>query len=242
MIVLKNIFKSFDNNHVLKGLNLEINDGETFTILGPSGSGKSVILKLIIGILKPDSGEIFVDGQNIVKFRRSQLMHLRTKFGFVFQSGALFDFMNVGENIALFLRMHKNLSEDKVRQIVQTSLALVDLHNVEHLEPEELSGGMLKRVSIARAIAIQPKYLLYDEPTTGLDPKTCNVITNMISRLQQKLGVTSVVVTHDIESAIKISNRIALLYDGKIAFVGNRNEILQTDDQIVKRFINGELH
>ncbi|RKY77982.1 ABC transporter ATP-binding protein [candidate division KSB1 bacterium] len=242
MIVLKNIFKSFDNNHVLKGLNLEINDGETFTILGPSGSGKSVILKLIIGILKPDSGEIFVDGQNIVKFRRSQLMHLRTKFGFVFQSGALFDFMNVGENIALFLRMHKNLSEDKVRQIVQTSLALVDLHNVEHLEPEELSGGMLKRVSIARAIAIQPKYLLYDEPTTGLDPKTCNVITNMISRLQQKLGVTSVVVTHDIESAIKISNRIALLYDGKIAFVGNGNEILQTDDQIVKRFINGELH
>ena len=237
MIVLKNIFKSFDNNHVLKGLNLEINDGETFTILGPSGSGKSVILKLIIGILKPDSGEIFVDGQNIVKFRRSQLMHLRTKFGFVFQSGALFDFMNVGENIALFLRMHKNLSEDKVRQIVQTSLALVDLHNVEHLEPEELSGGMLKRVSIARAIAIQPKYLLYDEPTTGLDPKTCNVITNMISRLQQKLGVTSVVVTHDIESAIKISNRIALLYDGKIAFVGNGNEILQTDDRIVKRFV-----
>jgi len=241
MIIFRDVHKSFEKNQVLQGLNMEIQNGETLTILGPSGSGKTVILKLMIGILKPDNGEIIIDDQNIINFNASQLMHLRKKFGFVFQWGALLDSMNVEENIGLFFRMHTKLSNQEIQQRIKQSLEMVDLYNIEHLQPEELSGGMLKRVAIARAIAIQPQYLIYDEPTTGLDPKTCQTINSLIVRMQKKLNVTSVVVTHDIESAIKVSDRIAMLYRGKIVTVEKSDQIYQSDNEIIKKFLEGEI-
>ncbi len=241
MIIFRNVEKYFEEKQVLNGLDLEIQDGETLTILGPSGSGKTVILKLMIGVLKPDNGEIIIDGQNIVNFNSSQLMRLRKKMGFVFQLGALLDSMTVGENVGLFLKMHTKLSSQEIQQRVRQSLEMVDLHDVENLRPEELSGGMLKRAAIARAIAIQPKYLLYDEPTTGLDPKTCQTINNLIIRMQKKLKITSVVVTHDIDSAVKVSDRIAMLYQGKIVAIEQSDQIYQSKNKVINDFIRGEI-
>lgn len=241
MIIFRNVEKYFEEKQVLNGLDLEIQDGETLTILGPSGSGKTVILKLMIGVLKPDNGEIIIDGQNIVNFNSSQLMRLRKKMGFVFQLGALLDSMTVGENVGLFLKMHTKLSSQEIQQRVRQSLEMVDLHDVENLRPEELSGGMLKRAAIARAIAIQPKYLLYDEPTTGLDPKTCQTINKLIIRMQKKLKITSVVVTHDIDSAVKVSDRIAMLYQGKIVAIEKSDQIYQSSNEVINDFLKGEI-
>jgi len=241
MIIFRNVEKYFEEKQVLNGLNLEIQDGETLTILGPSGSGKTVILKLMIGVLKPDNGEIIIDSQNIIYFNTLKFMRLRKKIGFVFQLGALLDSMTVGENIGLFLQMHTKLCKQEIQQKIRQSLEMVDLHDVENLRPEELSGGMLKRAAIARAIAIQPKYLLYDEPTTGLDPKTCQTINNLIIRMQKKLKVTSVVVTHDIDSAVKVSDRIAMLYQGKIVTIERSDRIYQSNNKVIVDFLKGEI-
>lgn len=238
MILFRNLFKSFESKRVLEGFSLEVPEGQTMVLMGYSGTGKSVALKHAVGLLEPDAGEVEVDGQIVHLLDRDGLTELRSKIGYVFQFAALFDSMTVRENIALGLK-RRGLTPSAIEERVQESLALVDLEETEDRMPAELSGGMRKRVGIARAIALKPKYILYDEPTTGLDPVTSAVIGQLIVRTREKLGVTGVVVTHDLKSAYTVGDCMAMLYRGQIRQVGPVEQIRRTHDPIVRQFIEG---
>lgn len=240
MIIISNLYKRFGSKEVLKGINLKIYDRETLVILGPSGCGKSVLLKHIIGILKPDEGQILIDGEDITKFDQKKLNELRMRMAMLFQSAALFDSLTVEENVAFPLRRHTNLSDSAIHHIVSEKLELVGLPGTNNLMPSELSGGMRKRVGLARAIAMDPEIILYDEPTTGLDPIMTCAIDELHLNLKKKLGVTSIVVTHDLNSAKRIADRIALHYGGKIVEVAPKDEFLNSPNPLVQQFIKGE--
>ncbi|MGH7529565.1 MAG: ABC transporter ATP-binding protein [Gemmatimonadales bacterium] len=243
MIELKNISKRFVDNIVLDGVDFVVNEGETVALLGPSGVGKSVLLKHIIGLIKPDSGDVFVDGLSVPHLGRKELSELRSRIGYVFQNGALFDSMDVFENIRLGITNEQHYADkDYCVQRVKECLRLVNLQeDVGRKFPSELSGGMRKRVGIARAIAGKPVYLLYDEPTSGLDPVNADVIDSLIERLQQEIGVTSVVVTHDVRGAFRVADRIALLQEAKIRAVGTAEEIVASRDPAVQQFLERDL-
>jgi phospholipid/cholesterol/gamma-HCH transport system ATP-binding protein len=239
MIEIIDLHKSFGNNHVLRGVNLKVERGESVVVIGGSGSGKSVLLKHIIGLLKPDKGTVLVDNVNISRLNENELNEIRKKFGMLFQSSALFDSMPVWENVGFGLRRHTQLSDVEIKKISIQKLKMVGLIRVEDLMPSELSGGMRKRVGLARAIAMEPEILLYDEPTTGIDPIRADVINDLIVEMKEKLNVTSVAITHDIKSAYKIADRIAMLYNGVIIGTGSPEEIKNTTDPIIKQFITG---
>lgn len=237
------VYKAFGRNRVLNGVSLEIRDHETITIIGGSGTGKSVFLKCVMGLLKPDSGEIYIDGEEITRLDESRLLEVQKKFGYLFQGAALFDSLTVGENVAFGLRnLRTDMTDAAIGRRVGECLGMVGLAGIEQLKPAELSGGMKKRVGLARAIAHNPEYILYDEPTTGLDPIMADVINDLIIHLKEKLGATSIVVTHDMKSAYKISDRIAMLYEGKIIFVGTPDEVKSTKNPVVHQFIEGLSH
>ena len=239
MIEFVDLHKAFGANRVLEGFSLTVRDGETMVVIGYSGTGKSVAIKHVVGLLEPDAGHVAVDGRVVSALRPRELTELRATIGFVFQFAALFDSMTVAENVALGLRRRRTLGEGDVAQRVAESLALVDLAGTQRLMPAELSGGMRKRVGLARAIALRPKYLLYDEPTTGLDPVTAAVIDQLIVRTREALGVTSIVITHDMRSAYTVGDRIAMLYRGRIRQVGTVEEMRATTDPVVRQFIEG---
>ncbi len=238
MIRFRNVSKAFGAKRVLEGFTLDIPDGQTTVLLGYSGTGKSVALKHIVGLLEPDSGEVEVDGKVVADLSRDELMAMRASIGYVFQFAALFDSMSVFDNVALGLRQ-QGRPEDEVGRRVETSLDRVGLKDAMVRLPSELSGGMRKRVGIARAIALEPRYILYDEPTTGLDPVTAAVIDELMVRTKRDLGVTGVVVTHDMRSAFAVADRIAMLYEGRVHAVGTVDEIRQTEDPLVRQFIEG---
>ena len=240
VIKLVDVHKSFGPKKVLEGFSLEVNEGETMVIVGYSGTGKSVAIKHIVGLLEPDQGTVWVDGQEVPTLTRPELYALRSHIGYVFQFAALFDSLNIGENVAMGLRKEGKMSESEIMNRVAEALDLVDLPGVEKKFPAELSGGMRKRVGIARAIARQPKYILYDEPTTGLDPVTSAIIDQLMIRMREKLRVTSIVITHDMRSAYTVGSRIAMLYEGKVRKVGTVDEIQHTSDPIVRQFIEGK--
>jgi phospholipid/cholesterol/gamma-HCH transport system ATP-binding protein len=239
MIDIRSVSKFFNSHKVLNELSLKVNTGETCVIIGRSGCGKSVLLKHIVGILKPDSGDIFIDGKEITKFNELQWNEIRMKIALVFQGGALFDSMTVGENVGFGLIEHHRTGHKELLERVEEALCTVDLCGIANLMPSELSGGMKKRVALARAICIKPDIILYDEPTTGLDPITADSINDLIKSLHDKLKVTSIVVTHDMKSAYKIADRIAMMYQGKIIAEGTPAEIQNTDHPVVHQFING---
>lgn len=241
MIQIKEVFKSFGNNHVLRGVNLEIKCGESMVVIGGSGTGKSVLIKCVIGLLHHDRGEIYVDGKEISNLKEGDWNELRKKFGMLFQRDALFDSLTVWENVGFGLRQHTNLSDEEIKAVAIEKLKLVGMTNVENLMPAELSGGMRKRVSLARAIAMEPAILLYDEPTTGLDPIMANVINELIVTMREKLDVTSIAITHDMNSAYRIADRIAVLYKGEIIEVGSPDQIKSSENPIVQQFIKGEV-
>jgi phospholipid/cholesterol/gamma-HCH transport system ATP-binding protein len=240
MIRLIDVHKSFGPKRVLQGFTLDVNEGETMVIIGYSGTGKSVAIKHIVGLLEPDAGQVLVDNHDVPHLSRRDLYKLRARIGYVFQFAALFDSFTIGENVAMGLRKQQELSEAEIQDRVHEALDLVDLPNVEHRFPAELSGGMRKRVGIARAIALRPKYILYDEPTTGLDPVTSAVIDQLMVRMRDKLGVTSIVITHDMRSAYTVGTRIAMLYEGRVRQVGTVAEIQQSSDPLVRQFIEGK--
>jgi phospholipid/cholesterol/gamma-HCH transport system ATP-binding protein len=238
VIEFQNLYKGFDGKPVLQGLSLKIRDAETVVIIGYSGTGKSVALKHIVGLLPPDAGDVIVDGQAVSTLDRDGLTALRQGIGYVFQFAALFDSMTVADNLALGLR-RRGIEQDEIDERIREALALVDLSGTGDRMPAELSGGMRKRVGIARAIALRPRYILYDEPTTGLDPVTSAVIDRLMVRTREHLGVTGVVVTHDMRSAYTVGDRIAMLYEGKIRQVGTVAQIQETEDPVVRQFIEG---
>jgi phospholipid/cholesterol/gamma-HCH transport system ATP-binding protein len=240
MIKVIDLWKRFDNLEVLRGVNIEVYEGETFVIIGQSGVGKSVFLKLIIGLLKPDQGKIFVQGHEVTAMTERELNKLRIQFGMVFQYAALFDSLNVFENVAFGLMEHTDLDDEHITARVKECLRLVGLEGVEEKMPAELSGGMKKRVAIARAIALNPKIILYDEPTAGLDPVVASSINKLIKELKEKTGATSIVVTHDMKSAYEVGDRITMLYQGQFIEVGTPDEIMNTHNPVVRQFINGE--
>ena len=240
MIVLDSIHKAFGANDVLRGFSLEVKEGETVVIIGYSGGGKSVAIKHIVGLLEPDAGRVFVDGAEVGALSRQELYQLRAKVGYVFQFAALFDSLTIFDNVAMGLRKQGLLPESEISARVHEALDLVDLDDAVGARlPSELSGGMRKRVGIARAIALRPKYILYDEPTTGLDPVTSAIIDQLMVRMQQQLGVTGIVITHDMRSAYTVGTRIAMLYEGTVRQVGTVDEIKATRDPIVRQFIEG---
>jgi phospholipid/cholesterol/gamma-HCH transport system ATP-binding protein len=239
VLQLINIHKAFGDKKVLTGFTLDVPEGETMVIIGYSGSGKSVAIKHIVGLLDPDQGTVFVDDQEVPKLSRRELYELRQHIGYVFQFAALFDSMTIGENVAMGLLKQKKYTPEQIQARVHEVLELVDLPNVRDLYPAELSGGMRKRVGLARAIALRPKYLLYDEPTTGLDPVTSAVIDELMIRMREKLGVTSIVITHDMRSAYRVGDRIAMLYEGKVRQVGTVEEIKLSKDPVVRQFVEG---
>jgi phospholipid/cholesterol/gamma-HCH transport system ATP-binding protein len=241
MIQLTNIWKSFGSNVVHHGVNLEVRPNETLVIIGKSGGGKSVLLKMIIGLMKPDSGSIIVDEKEVTTMNFRQLQKLRMKFGFLFQSAALFDSMTVGENIELALRRHTDYKEGDIKELVRYALGLVKLEAVEQLMPSSLSGGMKKRVGLARAIALTPKYMLYDEPTTGLDVETADGINLLINELKSTLGVTSVVVTHDIHSAFVVGDRFAIFENGEFILTGTKDDIRNSSNPEVHKYIESDI-
>jgi len=238
MITFDHVYKSFNGNVVFNDLVFDVPDGITTVLLGPSGTGKSVFLKMIIGLISPDTGYVWIDDRSIVNLKTKYLYRIREQFGFVFQLSALFDSMSIYENIALPLKMHTKLNEERINGKVNECLSLVDLEDTGHLYPEELSGGMKKRAAIARALVRDPKYILYDEPTTGLDPRTAAKIENLIIKVQQERKVTSVVVTHDLNSARRIGQYVALLTGGKIAIEGSPEELDESANQELRRFLN----
>jgi len=238
VIEFQDLRKAFDGRPVLDGFTLRVQDGETTVIIGYSGTGKSVALKHVVGLLQPDAGDVIVDGRAVSTLDRAALTALRREIGFVFQFAALFDSMSVFDNVALGLR-RRDLSDDEIAARVQEALALVDLTGAEERLPAELSGGMRKRVGIARAIALRPRYILYDEPTTGLDPVTAAVIDQLMVRTREHLRVTGIVVTHDMRSAYTVGDRIAMLYEGRIRQVGTVAQIQETEDPVVRQFIEG---
>jgi phospholipid/cholesterol/gamma-HCH transport system ATP-binding protein len=239
MIELKDVHKAFGPKRVLAGFSLTVQEGETMVIIGFSGTGKSVAIKHMVGLLRPDSGSVKVDGLEVPNLSRKDLTALRAKIGYVFQFAALFDSLSVGENVAMGLRKQGTLSEKEISARVAEALDLVDLPGTEARFPAELSGGMRKRVGIARAIALRPKYILYDEPTTGLDPVTSAVIDELMVRMRDRLGVTGIVITHDMRSAYRVGTRIAMLYEGRVRQVGTVDEIQHSTDPVVRQFIEG---
>ncbi len=241
IIEIKNVYKSFNNHPVLDDINLSVQEGEIISLLGASGTGKSVLLKELIGLIKPDKGDIFVLGKNVAQMNEDALIKLRVHVGMLFQGAALFDSLTVFENIAYPLREHLHLSEAEIRSRVSEKLQLVGLKGIEAKMPEELSGGMKKRVGLARAIATDPEIILYDEPTTGLDPMTAQRINVLIMELQKKLGITTIVVTHDLHCVKTVSDRIAMLHEGKIIVVGTWQEIALCPLKEVKDFISGNI-
>jgi phospholipid/cholesterol/gamma-HCH transport system ATP-binding protein len=232
------VHKAFGSRVILDGVSLTVQDGETLAVIGYSGVGKSVLLKSIVRLLVPDSGEVFVDGQQVSTLQRDELYDLRRRVGYVFQFAALFDSMTVFDNVAMGLR-RINMPESELADRVDESLRLVDMTGFDDRLPAQLSGGQRKRVGLARAIATRPKYVLYDEPTTGLDPVTTSVIDGLIQRMASELNVTSVVVTHDMKSAYRVADRVAMLYEGGIRYVGTPAEIQQAEDTVVRGFIEG---
>lgn len=239
MIVVRNLHKQLAAQEILRGIDLQVSPGETCVIIGRSGGGKSVLLKHLIGLLKPTSGEVIVDGENIVGLAERKLGSLRKKVGILFQSGALFDSMNVGENIAFPLRERGMKSADEIEHRVAEALEMVDLAGEQKKMPENLSGGMRKRVGLARTIVGRPSCILYDEPTTGLDPIATDSINHLIRRLQKRLQVTSVVVTHDMKTAYHTADRIAFLHGGRIYFYGSAGELRASSDEVIQDFIHG---
>lgn len=239
MIDIKNVDQIFGKRTILKNVNLSIKDGETMVILGASGSGKSTLLKLIIGLLKPTKGGVWVDGKNVVTLTEEEINQERRHMGMVFQYSALFDSMNVKENVAFGLRMHSQMSEEEIDKVVKEKLHLVGLDGIEELMPANLSGGMKKRVSLARAIALNPNIILYDEPTAGLDPIRSTDISLLIKDMQRVLHATSVVVTHDLKSAEMIADKMAFLYEGSFLAIGTSEELHNSKDPRVQQFLNG---
>jgi len=240
MIEIKNLSKSFHNHEVLNQLNLTIQTGETMVVIGRSGVGKTVLLKNIIGLLKPDSGQVLIDGQDITKLEGKELDKIRLKFGMLFQGSALFDSLTVRENVGFSLREHTRQTDEQISQRVKEALDLVGLAGIESLMPAELSGGMKKRVGFARAICMRPDIILYDEPTTGVDPIMADATNELIMKLHDRLKITAIAVTHDMTSAYKIADRIAMLYNGKIIAIGTPQQIKKTTDPVVHQFITGE--
>lgn len=237
IIELKDVYKKFGDQNVLNGVNLQVNKGETLAIIGNSGSGKSVLIKHLIGLLQPDSGEIIIDGQNINEINGEELTEVRKKFAMVFQGAALFDSLNVYENVSFGLRrINKNMPESRIRQKVADVLEMVGMPNIENKMPSELSGGMKKRVGLARAIAMDPQILLYDEPTTGLDPIMSRVIDDLIVKMKSVLNVTSIVVTHDMTSVFRMADRVVMVYDGKIIEGGDPNKLAEAEEPHLKLF------
>ena len=239
MIEISHLKKSFGSKSVLRDVNLDIHHGETLVIIGQSGCGKSVLLKLIMGLLRADGGHILVDGEDVTRCSLTALYRIRQKFGMLFQGAALFDSMTVEENLAFAIREHSNLSETDIQQRVRTRLKLVGMPDVTHLKPAELSGGMKKRVALARALMLDPEFVLFDEPTTGLDPIMADVINEMIIDCSRELDITSIVVTHDMTSAYKVADRIAMMHDGRIVFDGTPEEIQNVKNAVVQQFIIG---
>ena len=239
MIEIIHLKKSF-GKPVLVDVNLTIEQGETMVVIGRSGCGKSVLLKHIIGLLKPDEGTLLVDGHDVTRLKISELERIRQRFGMLFQAAALFDSYTVGENVGMGLSIHTDRTEEEINERVRECLRMVGLSGIEGLKPAELSGGMRKRVGLARAIAMNPDYILYDEPTTGLDPIMADIINDMILRMKSELSVTSIAVTHDMVSAYKIADRVAMLHDGIIRFVGTPDEIRSSPDPLVQQFIQGK--
>jgi len=239
-IRLEHVHEQFGEHVVFRDFSMGFRRGETTVVLGASGVGKSVLLKLILGLLKPTSGRIFVEGAEITQLSERNLVPVRKRFGMLFQGAALFDFLTVYENVSFALHEHKSLPEAEVRRIVAQKLALVDMADTENLLPEELSGGMRKRVGLARAIAMEPEVILYDEPTTGLDPVTADTINDLILRCQKELKTTGIVVTHDMASAYKVADRMILLYEGEIIADGTPGQIRRHPDIRVQRFIHGD--
>lgn len=237
MIRIKDLHKSFGEQKVLNGINLEINDGETIAIIGRSGCGKSVLIKHIIGLLKPDKGNVEVDGKIVNELNEDELYELRKNFGYLFQGAALFDSLTVEENVGLALIENTRMKINDIRKIVNEKLALVNLFDVNEKKPAELSGGMKKRVGLARALVTNPKYILYDEPTTGLDPISSDTIDQLIYDLSKKLNVTSIVVTHDMVSVNKVADRVAMIHDGKIHFDRKFDDFVNADDEVIQNFI-----
>ncbi len=240
MIEIQDLSKSFEGHQVLDQANLTIQTGETMSIIGRSGSGKSVLLKHIIGLMKPDAGRVLIDRVDITTRSGSALDDLRMKFGMLFQGAALFDSMPAFENVAFPLREHTTMTPEEIRQRVRECLQLVGLEGVDDLYPSELSGGMRKRVGLARALAMSPEIVLYDEPTTGIDPIMGDIINDLIIALRDRLKVTSVVVTHDMRSAYKVADRIAMLYNGRIMEVGTPQDLRSSTNPVVQQFIKGE--
>ena len=239
VISIRDLHKQFGAQEVLTGVDLDIVSCESLVILGRSGCGKSVLLKLITGLISPDHGSVLFEGKDITKFSRQKLFDMRMHFGMLFQGAALFDSMTVGENVGLPLVKHGHKSDEEIREIVLEKLRLIGLTDVYESYPSQLSGGMKKRVGLARAIVMEPQVVLYDEPTTGLDPIMADVINKLIRELQHELDITSVSVTHDINSAYKIGDRMAMLHEGKIIYSGTPEETRETDNEIVRQFIEG---
>ena len=239
MIKIREVYRSFGDKEVLKGINLSVGKGETFLLIGRSGAGKTVLLKNIIGLLRPDSGTIHIDGVDITQLSNEKLEKVRLEFCLVFQGSALFDFLTIEENVGFFLYQHTKLPKREIRKKVTETLALVGLKGIEDTYPYELSGGMRKRVAIARAVIYNPKILIYDEPTTGIDPIAVDKIVSLIEDLHRRLGITSVVVTHDLEVGLRLADRLAFLLGGKIIFEGNKDDLKKSQDDRLIQFLKG---
>jgi len=240
IIELKDVYKKFGTRQILSGVNLKVYRGETLAIVGGSGCGKSTVLRHMTGAIRPDSGSVFMKGQNLAELDEDKLDDFRKKFGVLYQSGALFDSLSVKENVCMPLREHTKLDENIISIMVKMKLELVGLRGFEDLMPAQLSGGMKKRVGLARAIVMDPEIIFYDEPTAGLDPIVSGVIDKLILDLSKKLSITSVVVTHDMNSVFRIADRIAMLHEGKIIQVGTKEDFRNTAEPLVKQFVNGE--
>ncbi len=241
MIKVVDLHKSFGDQEVLRGVNLEVEKGKITVIMGRSGEGKTVLLKHLIGLLKPDKGSIFVNGVDITKLSEKELNKIRRKFGMLFQESALFDSMNVYENVAFPLREHTKLPEKEIRRIVLEKLSQVGLHGMEDKMPSELSGGMKKRAALARALVMNPEILLFDEPTTGQDPITTKAVENLIEETHKRIGATVVIISHDLPLVFDVADRVAMLYKGKIIEYGTPEEIKNSSNPVVRQFIKGEL-
>jgi phospholipid/cholesterol/gamma-HCH transport system ATP-binding protein len=239
MIEVQNLRKSFGSQCVLDGVNLRIDRGESVVIIGRSGGGKSVLLKHLIGLIKPEAGRVLIEGEDIVAMAERELLRVRRKFGMLFQSAALFDSMTVAENVGFALRRDRSIPESEITRRVAEMLEMVDLPGTESRSPAELSGGMRKRVGLARAIIYQPRIVLYDEPTTGLDPMVADSIDRLILRVRDRLAVTTVVVTHDMRSARRLGQRVLMLHEHQIYAAGTADEIFQSEDPLVRRFVDG---
>ncbi len=240
MIRFENVHKSFGKREILKGVTLEIPPHKTTVIFGISGGGKSTIIKHIVGLLQPTSGNIYVDDVKVNGASDEELLHVRKKVGFLFQHGALFDSMNIRDNVAFPIYEHQKLSEDEVEKLVDEKLSMVGLDStiVKYLFPDELSGGMRKRVGLARTLALEPEVILYDEPTSGLDPVTSDLVSQMIRNLQETLGVTSILISHDIKESFKAGDHFVMLFDGKIIATGDEEFFKTTDNPVISQFIN----